>query len=196
MKKREAVSILLFSLAWVLPIACGAGIDRDDTTKKTTTNDLQKQQTDYDTVIIGNRIWMAGNLNIKTPNGSWCYDNDYANCEKYGRLYNWETAKTICPEGWKLPTKSDFETLLSNFDGEGEKAYHALIKDGNSKFNAHLGGWKSKHFFDRLETKGNWWSATEYDSYDAWQLYLLGNMEHAGITNDDKQLGLSVRCLR
>ena len=28
---------------------------------------------------------MAENLNVKTKDGSWCYNNDSTNCEKYGR---------------------------------------------------------------------------------------------------------------
>nr|WP_244831644.1 hypothetical protein [Candidatus Vampirococcus lugosii] len=29
---------------------------------------------------------------------SWCYDDDSANCEKYGRLYNWDAAMTVCQQ--------------------------------------------------------------------------------------------------
>ncbi|WP_173475587.1 FISUMP domain-containing protein [Fibrobacter succinogenes] len=53
----------------------------------------------YESVSIGNQVWMARNLN-RDIGGSFCYDNDSLNCEKYGRLYTWKAAQNACPEGW------------------------------------------------------------------------------------------------
>ena len=53
----------------------------------------------YKTVMVGDREWMAQNLNYadsaNTPSllgNSWCYDNDPAMCYRYGRLYTWAAA--------------------------------------------------------------------------------------------------------
>ncbi|MDR0516273.1 MAG: hypothetical protein LBH25_04440 [Fibromonadaceae bacterium] len=70
----------------------------------------------YKTVKIGTQTWMAENLNYNTE-GSKCYENEPANCEKYGRLYNWETAKEVCPSGWHLPSNEEWDKLYRFADG-------------------------------------------------------------------------------
>ena len=59
---------------------------------------------------------MAENLNYETKD-SYCYENDPANCEKYGRLSTWEAALNACPPGWHLPSREEFETLVANVGG-------------------------------------------------------------------------------
>lgn len=71
---------------------------------------------DYESVRIGNQVWMARNLN-RDIGGSFCYDNDSLNCEKYGRLYTWKAAQNACPEQWRLPTHADFLELEKNAEG-------------------------------------------------------------------------------
>ncbi len=104
----------------------------------------------YHTVIIGLQCWMAENLNIGTMiNGSqdqadngivekYCYNNDPANCEVYGGLYQWNELMNytppgksnpagiqgICPAGWHVPSDAEFCQMETYLD--------ATVNCGNS----------------------------------------------------------------
>lgn len=72
----------------------------------------------YKTVKIGTQTWMAENLDFKAESGCWAYNNDQNNVKTYGYLYNWKTAKKVCPSGWHLPSKDEWSALLTYFGGE------------------------------------------------------------------------------
>jgi len=91
----------------------------------------------YKTIVINGQELMAENLNYNVP-GSKCYDDNPANCDKYGRLYDWITVmelhlscsslscahlintphKGICPTGWHIPTNAEWDKLYRSIDGD------------------------------------------------------------------------------
>jgi uncharacterized protein (TIGR02145 family) len=132
------------------------------------------------TVKIGTQTWQKCNLNVVPSTGnSKCYDDDPANCEKYGRLYDWATAmaldtacnltrcdsqivyphRGICPEGWHIPNDADWNKLLSFIDGEtrGNGSYEYDGYD-STRYRSYTAGLYLK------ATSG--WNWDKYDNYD------------------------------
>jgi len=158
----------------------------------------------YGTIKIGTQTWMSENLNYEA--GGKCYDNDPANCAKYGRLYDWKTALSVCPKGWHLPSYDERQTLM-NFAGkevaeEKLKAKSGWKKSGNSTdifgFSALPGGYGySDGSFRYVGDIGRWWSSTEGNSDRAYLLLYMGisymDVDRYGSSKD---LLYSVRCLQ
>ena len=64
---------------------------------------------------------MTTNLELNIP-GSYCYNDTGENCERYGRLYTWESAKKGCSllgDGWRLPGKEEWQRLADFDSGAG-----------------------------------------------------------------------------
>ncbi|WP_308602515.1 fibrobacter succinogenes major paralogous domain-containing protein [uncultured Fibrobacter sp.] len=163
----------------------------------------------YRTVKIGNQVWMAENLNYKTTE-SFCYDNKSANCLKYGRLYTWDAAMRACPEGWHLPSDTEWKILVEAVGGKGVagkklKSTSGWDHDGNGmdKYGFSVlpaGGRYVNRYGDGLYSiageDANFWSSTEYDSYDAYYWDFLYDAERVRSLYNFKDVGFSVRCLR
>jgi len=168
----------------------------------------------YRMVKIGNLTWMAENLNYKTGN-SWCYDDNVDNCQKYGRIYDWNTANTACPSGWRLPTRQDWNDLgkaaisgrysrndegkkLKSISGWKNKIYDSSGTD-EFGFSALPGGQRISHgSFVGAGSRGYWWSATEHEKYDGVSAWYWNMSPYDSYIESftDKVYGFSVRCAR
>jgi len=182
-------------LAFSLPVAAQTSKFTDKRDGKT-----------YRTVKIGNKTWMAQNLNF-TIRDSWCYDNDDSNCAKYGRLYTWDAAMRACPEGWRLPTQEDWNDLVRIAGGSSKGGIELKSKtgwddDGNGTddhgFSALPGGGRlDEDDFDDVGGNGYWWGATERGNVrDAYLRIMCSSDEYAKDAWINKRFGLSVRCFQ
>jgi len=152
--------------------------------------------------------WMNRNLNVETPD-SWCYDDDPANCEAYGRLYTWEAALAACPafgDGWRLPTRTDWNALVNRAGGyvtAGEKLKAATSWNDNGNGTDEL-GFSALSVGFRMPTgnfsvsgySGLWWSSRERDSTYAYPLRMYNNDPGVDAISLRKDLAITVRCVR
>ncbi len=183
----------------------------------------------YKTVKIGNQIWMAENLNVNTyrngdtipqvqdpktwrslTTGAWCYYGGKAESgAKYGKLYNWyaiNDPRGLAPEGWHIPTDSEWAKLTSFLGGKIEsstkiKSAKGWSQGGNgsneSGFNALPGGTRSiNEAFSFAGDYGYWWTSSSFDGYSAWNRFLAYNNNYIGRSTGWKQFGNSVRCIK
>lgn len=159
----------------------------------------------YKIVTIDEQIWMAENLNYATEN-STCYKGLADNCSSYGRLYNWADAKNACPDGWSLPQKEDFETLLESAGGSSEagtmlKSASEWDSNGNGDdsygFSALPAGDNDRNVgYVNLGRSADFWSATESGNDRAFNLNFYYTSAAGTIGTDNVNDAYSVRCIK
>ncbi|MCB2222523.1 MAG: PKD domain-containing protein [Bacteroidetes bacterium] len=179
----------------------------------------------YGAVGIGTNCWMSENLNMgtrinaalgaQTDNGvveKFCYDNQEANCDTYGGLYQWdellqyetgEGTQGLCPDDWHVATKTEFADMIG-FLGGSEVAANKLKSTtgwygfgGNgtneSGFNALPGGrfWGFEDF-DHIYEVAHFW-LTHNDS--EWSAY-IHYTDDLGYISAGQVIGFSARCVK
>lgn len=200
----------------------------------------------YKTIKLGTQEWMAENLKVTKyrngnpiPNvtdsaqwiglttGAWCtFNNEPANNAIYGKLYNWYAVadnRNICPTGWHVPTKDEWEKLIayidptyvyvpnntsmssSSYAGLAMKSVGSIqsrqstwlydnIASNSSGFSAEAGGGRSNFFFG-TRIGAYFWSSTESSSIRSYcpQLSRGSTLQ---LFDFEKNIGLSIRCIK
>ena len=150
-----------------------------------TLTDLRDNQI-YKTVTIGEQVWMAENLNYMPEDtagtiysgGTVCgggaqnSKEDSEKCDIFGRLYlrkvalNKTTASNrqgICPDGWSIPKKEDWEILME------------FVVNDASKLKSVNAGWSNEATnesgFSAIPT-GNYNNVSGYDG-SSWATYFF-----------------------
>lgn len=157
---------------------------------------------EYKTVKIGNKIIMAENLAFKPTKGNfWAPEGNENNIEKYGYLYDWETAKDIAKglNGWHLPTEEDFRFLNHYYEGDIIKVGSALNKGGRSGFDfLCCGNRLADGTFAFQNIGAGFWSSSLYKEAvsEAWMLWCSNYANTAAIIPKLCTLGFNVRLFR
>lgn len=191
----------------------------------------------YKIVKIGNQVLFAENLKYQIPgkeitdktewksnfdyDGWSFYWNDLNTGNSYGILYQWEAAKSACPNGWHLITNNEWDELINYLGDENNtitgNEYIALGKlketgtehwygtnekvTNESGFTALGGGYRdSDGDFRSILIAGHFWTSTPYTTYNEnTEAYLrsMGYTDGNIVSNYSGKInGLSVRCIK
>jgi uncharacterized protein (TIGR02145 family) len=154
-----------------------------------------------------------------TSNGAWAYyNNDPSYACPYGKLYNWytcEDARGLCPLGWHVPSDAEW-TLITDYLGGlsiagGKMKTYGIIEESTgfwfwpnagatntSGFSATPGGNRDVGGgFISYGLGVRWWSYSNSDVGPFARFLGISHDSYAAYLSDDfKQRGFSVRCLR
>ena len=180
----------------------------------------------YTTVTIGSQTWMGENLKttkykdgtsipyltvnadwINTTAGAYCWTGNYVDNSVYGALYNVravQDASGIAPEGWRVATYADWDTLIAYVGGESVAGYH-LKESGTTHwtvgntgvdtygFTALPGGYRVATTGDFAHLQGQDYWSTDSSQYQ----YMLYDSNYT-YTSPSAVLnqGRSVRCVK
>lgn len=174
----------------------------------------------YKTVTIGSQCWLTENLDLGTMipvyqnasnNGvieKYCLDDKIENCTPYGGLYQWSEAmaysklpgaKGICPDGWHIPTKAEFEMLQSEVNNSRDALLVKGELSGNnsSGFSALMAGIRyDVGYYINLGYQTNYWTSNEYNVFYAYYMNLYYSNIFININYELKNFGYSVRCVK
>ena len=149
--------------------------------------------------------WTLANLNLEVPE-SYCFDDEPAKCQRYGRLYTWTAAKKACASlgsSWRLPGMDDWKKLARTYGGlsgdgssNGKGAYQELLVGGLSGLDMRLGGGRQDDGYARLEAHGFYWSTSE-ESPTSVRILNFGKGSGAVFdqSGGGKTFAYSVRCV-
>jgi uncharacterized protein (TIGR02145 family) len=217
MKKfsKNPANLLIMSimvLAMAFSFSCSF-LDEDSKDEGGRGNDIAN----YRTVTIGAQTWMAENLDHAVK-GSRCYDDNSANCAKYGRLYDWETAMTVCPSGWRLPSEEDWDILMNFVQTDNGLTFAYLANkylkaaSGWNDINGQSGNGEDKYGFTALPgghayiygdfhstsvgMEGTWWTASEFVNSVSYAIKMSYAYERIQTGTYSNSYLLSVRCVK
>ena len=143
-------------------------------------------------VVINGVRWATRNVCILS--GAFA-----ENPESNGGLFTWERARTVCPQGWRLPTDREFESL-NNVNTRSEwttlnGVNGRLFSSGRNQVFFPAAGMRNRSD-DVINSRGIvgfYWSSTRSSDSDAWGFTFYGTNNR--ITSGRRAWLYSVRCV-
>ena len=177
--------------------------------------DVRDNET-YQTVQIGAQCWFAESLKYGTEIPDNLVQRDNCIPEKYTcpsslvpppSYYQWDELmqyddtpglQGLCPPGWHVPTKAEWQTLFNTLNGPGFAA-SAMLLSGFSGFNARVNGsWFENAQWDYDSFATHFWTSTSRGSLKAWA-HAMNNIpdDHSVATYPSSRANaFSVRCVK
>jgi uncharacterized protein (TIGR02145 family) len=165
----------------------------------------------YKTVVIGTQTWMAEDLNYNaTTRYNWATamaldaSCNYTSCSNFIESKH----RGICPEGWHIPSKAEWNALVSFIENDNSHLQAARGWYFMGALNNTAIDGKDTYGFAALPNNvnnpfsGAWWSASEVGSYVAYLKLIstrMGGWENPSDwedNSDDKSNLSRIRCLK
>lgn len=167
----------------------------------------------YDTIHIGNQIWLKQNLKTThyqngdsiTINPQWnsltngaysWYNNNISNKNIYGALYNWyavNDSRGLCPSGWHIPTDNEWGIMLNNIGGSylqaGDKLKDFSGASSNTEiideygFTALAAGEAYSGSFSNISSDAYWWTSSEQTTYNSNAWYYTIDFSYSSLNH-------------
>lgn len=190
----------------------------------------------YPGITIGEQVWLAKNLRTSvfsngdpipqvTDEEAWIelgnlgeggyvfFENQNLNIYPKGKLYNWyavNDSRNICPEGWHVPSKEDWEILINFLNNQTDSIAGGRMKAIGSEFwgNTNTGAVNEPGFFAipsgkrgedgafELANQAWWWSVSETGETTATVYSVTNNSEKVFERSRPKSFGMAVRCVK
>lgn len=186
---------------------------------------------EYEIIEIGEQVWMKSNLKttkyndgvvipkleddadwLETANGAWCfYNNDPANNNIYGKLYNAHAAMSgkLCPIGWRIPNSDDWQGLIDFLGGDEFSAGGALKSitgwnepnigaTNTTGFTALPGGTRdnSSGIFNQMGDIAYFWSSSSVEDEKTLYSGLESSTTLLFSYSVERNYGFSCRCIK
>ena len=162
----------------------------------------------YRSKTYQDNTWMIENLQVtKAQDGSaitFYYPNgDSTLVDRFGLLYDYETACKVCPRGWHLPTNEEWQTLIESWDSlsaitSKEPPFWQEAQNTNSSdFSIRPAGYGNNGTFDNFfRERAIFWSKTKANEHDVWTFIAQKELDTIRMAQQHPTYGFSIRCVK